>query len=157
LSVAALDGARISEELQALETLNIDGLRERWRLSFGMPPMIHSGEMMRYLLAEKLQEQVYGVDRELKAKLKQLAAQSLRGEKPKAPAARFRPGTQLVREWQGQTYLVEVVDGGFRLNDQRFRSLSEIARFITGTRWNGPLFFGLRDRPKDENVRSGKA
>jgi hypothetical protein len=56
----------------------------------------------------------------------------------------LRPGTRLVREWQGRTYDVLVVDNGFSWQDTRYRSLSAIARKITGTAWSGPLFFGLK-------------
>lgn len=56
------------------------------------------------------------------------------------------PGAQLVREWNGRTYRVEVVEGGFRFDGQTWTSLSAIARRITGTSWSGPRFFGLKDR-----------
>jgi hypothetical protein len=53
------------------------------------------------------------------------------------------PGTQLIREWQGQLHIVEILELGFRWNDKQFESLSAVARQITGTRWSGPRFFGL--------------
>jgi hypothetical protein len=58
----------------------------------------------------------------------------------------MKAGTRIVREWQGQLHEVSVLDSGFEYQNQRFRSLSEIARQITGTRWSGPLFFGLKKR-----------
>ena len=59
------------------------------------------------------------------------------------PTAKIKPGTQLVREWNGRHYRVEVAEGGYRMNGERFRSLSAIALHITGTSWSGPRFFGL--------------
>ena len=63
----------------------------------------------------------------------------LRGIRPK-------PGTRFVREWQGKLHEVAVLADGYEYNDRIYRSLSEIARYITGTRWSGPAFFGLRRR-----------
>ena len=59
--------------------------------------------------------------------------------------AAFKPGSQLEREWKGERHRVDVVDGGYVWNGQTFASLSPIARQITGSRWNGPRFFGLRE------------
>ena len=58
----------------------------------------------------------------------------------------IKPGTRLVRSWRGQIHQVTVVEKGYEYKDRRYASLSEVARLITGTRWNGPLFFGLRKR-----------
>jgi hypothetical protein len=63
---------------------------------------------------------------------------------PQAPRRELKPGTRLVREWQGRTYDVLVLDGGFSWQDTHYRSLSALARTITGTAWSGPLFFGLK-------------
>jgi hypothetical protein len=60
------------------------------------------------------------------------------------PSPELKPGTRLVREWQGRTYEVLVLDGGFSWQDTHYRSLSALARKITGTAWSGPLFFGLK-------------
>jgi hypothetical protein len=59
-------------------------------------------------------------------------------------APRIKLGTRLVRQWQGETHEVTLLDSGYAYRGQRYASLSEIARFITGTRWSGPLFFGLK-------------
>ncbi len=65
-----------------------------------------------------------------------------------SPAIRMKPGMRLVREWRGETHDVLVLEDGFEWNGQRRRSLSAIAREITGTQWSGPRFFGLKPRPK---------
>jgi hypothetical protein len=59
---------------------------------------------------------------------------------------RLKPGTRLIREWRGQTYRVEVTSGGYVMDDRNYASLSHVARAITGTRWSGPRFFGLKQR-----------
>jgi hypothetical protein len=65
---------------------------------------------------------------------------------------RIKPGTRLIRDWRGQTHRVTVLEKGFEYAGKRHASLSRIARLITGTRWSGPLFFGLRDRHAKEHV-----
>jgi hypothetical protein len=65
-------------------------------------------------------------------------------------ARRIHPGTRLVREWQNQVHLVNVEAKGYEYRGVRYRSLSEIARLITGTRWSGPLFFGLKGKAENQ-------
>ncbi len=69
------------------------------------------------------------------------------GDLSAGPAVRLKPGLRLVREWRGETHDVLVLEEGFEWNGERRRSLSAIAREITGTRWSGPRFFGLKPRP----------
>ena len=69
------------------------------------------------------------------------------GDLSAGPAIRLKPGLRLVREWRGETHTVLVLEDGFEWNGERRRSLSAIAREITGTRWSGPRFFGLKPRP----------
>jgi hypothetical protein len=64
----------------------------------------------------------------------------------------IKPGTRLVREWKQQVHTVEVDAGGYQYKGARYESLSEIARLITGTRWSGPLFFGLKHKPAKESM-----
>ena len=79
-------------------------------------------------------------------KLERLAAAITRGDpvRPLTATDRLRAGTTLERTWRGETHVVSVLASGFAYRGQRYRSLSQIARRITGTRWNGPAFFGLR-------------
>src|SRR5204862_1884723 len=69
------------------------------------------------------------------------------GTANRLPRPELKPGTRLIREWQGRTYDVLVIDDGFSWQNTRYRSLSAIARKITGTAWSGPLFFGLKPNP----------
>src|SRR5262249_59795548 len=79
-------------------------------------------------------------------RLERLAAAIDRGEpiRPSTATDRLRPGTTLERAWRGETHVVSIAAEGFTYRGQHYRSLSQIARVITGTRWNGPAFFGLR-------------
>lgn len=136
-------------EVRALEGLNIDALREDWRRRFKCPPpATRARELLRRCLAERIQVEAFGRDVELERRIAALVRGHGRGEAPKAPRPIFLPGTVLTREHDGQTHRVEVLENGFRWRDQTFASLSEIARSITGVRWNGPRFFGLREAAK---------
>src|SRR5215472_1401757 len=113
-------------------------LQRRWRERFGSaPPHRSKSDFLRRALAYEAQASVYGgVTAVTRRKMRSA---------PK-PTLRCKPGTRLVREWQGEMHVVTVVPDGFEYRGERHRSLSVIARHITGTRWSGPLFFGLRDR-----------
>ena len=76
------------------------------------------------------------------------ASRSIGQSKPPKSLARFQVGTVITKDWQGSLYTVMVQTDGFAFEGQTYQSLSEIARRITGTRWNGPAFFGLRPEPK---------
>ena len=100
-------------------------------------------------LAHRIQELAYGgLSKAHQTRLEALIADGDEAggkRKAKGVGDRLLAGTRLVREWKGVGHEVTVVDGGFEYQGRRYRSLSAIARAITGTRWNGPLFFGLRD------------
>jgi hypothetical protein len=98
------------------------------------------------MLAHRLQEKAFGgLSKPSRNRLLNLAESA---EKPstRLPHAtkRLKPGTRLIREWRGETHVVSVLDDGAEYRGKRYGSLSEIARTITGTRWSGPAFFGLR-------------
>ena len=136
----------LAEELQAIPAMNIDALRLYWRERWeGPPPPLRSGDLMRRCIAERLQLEALGGDSELDKRLLRLAQAYKRGERPKAPKATFRTGAVLMREHGGQTHRVVVEAAGFQWEGTTYKSLSEIARTITGVRWNGPRFFGLRE------------
>jgi hypothetical protein len=103
------------------------------------------------MLAHRLQEAVHGgLSAASRRKLAQIEAR--RADPPaKAPPApvRINAGATLIRVWKGVRHEVRVVDGAYAHEGQTYKSLSEVARAITGTRWNGPLFFGLRDKVKE--------
>lgn len=114
-------------------------LKERWRSLYGAaPPIAFTPDLLARGIAYRLQEKVLGPMS--KALEKQLS--SSEQSRPKGSALRI--GNRLVRRWQGATYVVEVLEEGFSYNGAKYRSLSEIATLITGTRWSGPRFFGLK-------------
>ncbi len=123
-----------------LDGLGLEALRAIWRERYGAPPVLRSPELLSLMLAWRMQIEVEGgLDRDARLALRRpLGARS--GLEPV-------PGARLVREWQGAPYEVVVLpDGGFLHRGDRYGSLSEIARKITGVRWNGPRFFGLRSQ-----------
>lgn len=136
------------ETVRALDALNINALRTEWTVHFHEPPPnFRAPDLLRRLLAERLQEEEIGRDLDLKKEISELVSAYFRGAKAKIRKRTYRRGTVLERDYEGQRYSVEIVDDGFRFRGRTWRSLSQIAREITGTRWNGPRFFGLNARP----------
>ncbi|MEP7240048.1 MAG: DUF2924 domain-containing protein [Devosia sp.] len=139
----------VEHEIAALDTLDVQQLREMWRRLYRTepPPKIKSG-LLRLAVAYRIQEKAFGglkpaSKRQLQAHVAGLDRASS-GDAPARPRApRLAPGTQLIREWNGSTVLVDVVAGGFRWKERSFRTLSAVAVAITGTKWSGPKFFGL--------------
>jgi hypothetical protein len=132
--------------LERLESLTIDGLRLEWaRWLPGPPPGFQSKDVLRRLLAWRVQAAVHGgYDPETARRLKQLIADHAADRPLVARAkARMAPGTVLSREWKGTVHRVTVEAKGFTYEGKTYVSLSEIARLITGTRWSGPRLFGV--------------
>jgi hypothetical protein len=126
------------EELGQMERAE---LRVAWAEAFGdAPPHFLSMIFMRKAVIWHMQCRKFGG---LKPDLKRALRSAAEGKSVQAQAPQLRTGTQLVREWNGRRYQVEVMDDGFRMNGEQFRSLSAIALRITGTTWSGPRFFGL--------------
>jgi hypothetical protein len=139
-------GAAVAQQVRDLKAMNIDALRLDWRRRFREPPpALRAADLLRRCLADRIQTEAFGVDPELDRKLAALARAHGRGEAPRSARPIFRPGTVLVREHDGRSHRVEVMEAGFAYDDKVWKSLSQIARAITGVRWNGPRFFGLRD------------
>ncbi len=142
----------VTEQIAALESLSLTELRKRWSRSFNASvPRGLSQDMLIRGIAYKIQEKAYGglsqaMKRKLNAIAKQIDDGDLRGF-DSGPA--LKSGAKLIREWQAQTYTVTVLDDGFEYNGKRYGSLSMIAREITGVRWSGPRFFGLKKEKVD--------
>lgn len=126
--------------LPDLEAMHRKGLARLWKDMIGGPvPASMSQPMQRRFLAFELQAKVEGgLSAALRARLDRIAT----GKKRKASPT-LRPGGRLLREWNGTTHVVDVLPDGFLWNGTTHRSLSAIARSITGARWSGPRFFGL--------------
>jgi Protein of unknown function (DUF2924) len=137
----------IAEELARLSMATIFELRGEWRrLHRAPPPMRLSRDLLMRAITYKLQERpLGGLSKSILRKLECLNGEPKVSGSPKpAPPISLKPGTRLVREWRGVTRTVLVHADGFEWNGRRYRSLSEIARAITGAHWSGPRFFGLR-------------
>ena len=146
------DRTAIDVEIARLRDLDIAGLRGRWHSVFGRRPPSHLPRHLLFrILAYRLQADRFG---DLDDASRRLLDRSGSPEKAGQKAATItrhiadvRPGTSLGREWNGRTQRVAVLAEGFVWNGRTYSSLSQVAFAITGTRWNGPRFFGLRDKP----------
>ena len=142
----------ITEHLSPLPRLSRESLRQLWKVLFGALPSVQlRRDFMIPILAYRLQEQAFGsLNSRSRARLRQLA-RAFKANSSSATGAEIslKPGTRLVREWGNQVHLVNVESTGYEYKGARYPSLSRIARLITGTRWSGPLFFGIkRKKPK---------
>jgi hypothetical protein len=148
----------ILKQIADLETMTLDELRARWQELFGTSPPSYSRMHFVKRLACRTQELVFGgLSESTKAKLREHLPPGERvgdGDQVRPLASRQRddgklaPGTRLVRIWRDRRLEVTVLSDGFEFEGRRYRSLSAIAREVTGSRWNGRLYFGLVDRRK---------
>jgi Protein of unknown function (DUF2924) len=139
----SVDPAAVEAEIDLIRSLGLDALRVRWRATFGRtPPAGLTKDIMGRMLAWRIQEQAFGgLDRATLRLLDGLA----KGDKSGLEGKRhLKAGTVLIREYRGERHTVTVVPDGFLWQGTTYGSLSTIAHGITGTKWNGPRFFGLR-------------
>jgi hypothetical protein len=137
----------LDSDIAALPTLSAQELRVAWRgLRCGDPTAGSSRDLMLREIAYKMQERAHGgLAPAIRRRLRALAAEvEANGAAALATAILLKPGTRLLREWGGRTYTVIVLDDGFESEGERYQSLTQIARRITGAHWSGPRFFGLR-------------
>lgn len=141
----------IVDKLAELQDLDLPSLRARWVEAFGNAPSRHiRRELLLRALAYQVQARAFGGLRPAARRRLTRAAEEIRaGRPPSAPPAAIKPGTRLLREWQGVTHEVIVLETGVQYRGKTWASLSAVAREITGTRWSGPLFFGLKGRRDD--------
>ena len=147
------------EALSRLPKLDIRELREEWRFLYKTDASPHlSRELLIRAVAYRMQEIALGGLRpETQRQLRQIAMELKQtGEAAKRFRPQLKPGTRLIREWQGRTHEVVVRDDGLSWQGMHYRSLSAIARKITGTAWSGPLFFGLKQN-RSVSRRSSQA
>ena len=138
----------LAGEMETLQSLSNDGLRERWAETFRRsPPKYISRDLLLRGIAYRIQERAFGgLKPATKRRLVKLAAQLQAGSRPRLPTTQpIKPGARLLREWQGAMHIVTVEESGFEYQGRTYLNLSTIAREITGTRWSGPRFFGLRE------------
>ncbi len=139
--------ANIAEEIIALEELKMSELRAIWQEIYEAeaPPGISRDLLIRAAAFQVQEKECGGLGKGVKRKLRSLV-QTIKaeGRASPSPSASLKPGSKLIRDWGGKTHSVIVLDNGFDFEGERYRSLSRIAREITGARWSGPRFFGLK-------------
>ncbi len=144
--IGSVDRA-VESELDRLPSMPIVELRRRYRDLFkAEPPKAFGPDLLRRSIAHRIQEKAYGG---LSSSSRRLLNELVKVAKAKPNGRlqlprRIKPGSELVRTWNGNTYRVMVIAEGFAWDGQTFASLSEVASRITGAKWNGPRFFELR-------------
>lgn len=148
MNSARIDVGHVDEDVDALAELDLESLRARWNELFGHPaPKSLRRAFLIKACAYQIQVKAFGgLSSRTKRHLRDVAEAARTGAPVLAPL-RIKPGTQLVRTWHGKTHVVTVAADGFEWNGGRHASLSAIARAISGTNWNGPVFFGLKRTP----------
>jgi hypothetical protein len=144
----------ILARLAALKLMSVNDLKAEWQALFDAPAPNNSRTFLEGRLAYRIQELTYGGPDKQTRRLLDLLADEVEGTltrkaqiaDPRNPVV----GTKLIREWDGTAHTVTVLKDGFDWGGQRYKSLSAVARAITGTRWNGYRFFGLRERKRGE-------
>ena len=147
---------QLEAKLIAIERLGLPELRAEWRRLYRKPPPHRlSRDLLIRGVAYKIQEAVHGgLSRPTLRRLKILSEQGSSGAGSKIERqAAFKPGTKLLREWNGTTHEVQVLANGFEWRGQTYASLSKIAKAITGAHWSGPRFFGLNMRTQSPAAR----
>jgi len=138
----------ISDRLLTLPNLQKPALFELWQQLFKTPAPDMRKDLLVQFLAYRLQENQFGglSDRSHR-RVRELASSiEVTSRTSGFQKLAIKPGTRLIREWKDQVHVVNVEEGNYEYRGARYESLSEIARLITGTRWSGPLFFGLKDK-----------
>ena len=144
----------ILARLAALKAMSVNELKAEWQALYDAPAPNNSRNFLEGRLAYRIQELTYGGPDKQTRRLLDLLADEVDGTltrkaqiaDPRNPVV----GTKLIREWDGVAHTVTVLREGFDWDGQRYKSLSAVARAITGTRWNGYRFFGLRERKRGD-------
>ena len=146
------DDGPVLARLARLKAMTVNELKSEWQTLMGSTPPNNSRTFLEQRLAYRIQELTYGGLPKPVSRLLDALADEVEGKKvrstvisdPRNPVI----GTRLVREWNGVEHVITVLQGGFDWQGRRYKSLSAIARDITGTQWNGYRFFGLRENKR---------
>jgi len=140
----------MTNDLETLQQYSIAELKDRWQLTFGHPASTYTSRdfLIQNLVYNAEVQQHGGLSRKTQRRLEQLYKSFKKDPefRPLASKPALKVGTRLVRKWQGNVHSVTVLGNSFEYLDKEYKSLSAIARLITGTRWSGPVFFGLKSR-----------
>jgi hypothetical protein len=151
--VSDVKSEKLAQELKDLETQGDDELKNRWRSLYGTkPPQKIHRSLLIAAVAHRMQENARGA---LKSSVRRHLMQAANNPatsrpSPHHPSLRPKAGTVLVREWGGISHQAKVLEDGVIFRSKRYKSLSKVARVITGSRWSGPLFFGLKSNAKEQ-------
>jgi hypothetical protein len=148
------DGCKLDDierDLASLPTLDTAALRQRWKALLGTDPSPHFGRsVLVRAISYRIQETaIGGLKPATQRLLDRIAEARSKTVLDRIPKRRVNAGTVLIRQWGGVTHRVVVLEHGVMYRNRRYKSLSEVARAITGARWSGPLFFGLKHRAKE--------
>jgi hypothetical protein len=140
-----------AQELTGLPALDVPALRQRWAALFGDEPSPNFGRaLLLRAIAYRLQEQASpGLKPATRRVLDRIADNRSSDAPQSVPQSRASAGTVLIRQWRGVSHRVTVLETDVVYRGRRYKSLSEVARAITGSRWSGPLFFGLKGRARE--------
>ena len=142
-------GRRPYLNLARLAGLSGEELKAEWARRYGAPAPNLSPELLRLRIGYQRQEQKHGgISRGTRTLLRQVAARARESGEKKPMPRKLTPGTRLVRDWHGEGHTVIVLADGFEYDGQHWKTLTAVARAITGTHWNGPRFFGLSQRTR---------
>lgn len=144
-----VDPETLEDEIARLRDLDLQELRKRWKAHYGTPaPKTLRRDFLARAIAYQMQVEIFGGLKPATRRRLREIAEALRDGRGEGifSAPRIKPGTILVRVWRNETYTVTALEEGFAWKRRRYRSLSMIARAITGTQWNGLLFFGVKPR-----------
>jgi hypothetical protein len=140
-----MSAEQCTQTLEALPTMKRANLQRLWEDLFGrLPHPRIRRELLIPILAYRVQEKTYGGLKPSTRNFLRKVALEAENKKSTPSALRIKPGTRLLREWHGERHDVVVTERGHLYKGKEYKTLSEIARLITGNRWSGPLFFGLK-------------
>ena len=147
-----MPNSSITERLASLPNLSKPAVCDMWKQLFTKDPSpAIRKDMMLRIVGHRLQEQAFGGLSDASCRRLRQLASTFEADPDAVVSNRppIKPGTRLVRQWKEQVHVVEVETEGYEYRGARYENLSEIARLITGTRWSGPLFFGLKAKQSD--------
>jgi DUF2924 family protein len=155
--VPAMGREEFAAQIASLLKLDTDELRERWKSVYGKAPSREIGRsFLTRAISYRLQERAHGGLKPSTCRLLARAVEETATGSSKRPQTRMaQSGTILIREWRGTAHRVTMLEAGVSFNGKRYRSLSEVAREITGSRWSGPRFFGLRSQVTENYHAAG--
>ena len=153
--VSEVAAGKLEQDLKDLATRGNDDLKNCWHVLYGTkPPQKIHRSLLIAAIANRMQENALGALKpSVRRQLMQVTSNAVTA-RPSRSCLSLRPrtGVVLVREWGGVTHQVKVIEDGILFRSKRYKSLSEVARVITGARWSGPLFFGIKSAAAKEQI-----